>query len=128
MKDITKPTRAPNRRNALGNSIWDYSLGMRIESRYVFDGEACASSNGWQQYDTRQDAWYFGVWVHVERRLTVTFAEGDLTVVHCEDDAHLAAELQSMAEFYGEPPPAFITIDDDGAVTQYIDERPEVTQ
>lgn len=95
--------------------------------RYEFDFNLCSHKDGWQQYDTDQDASYFGVWVHMEGRLVVTFAEGDLTAVVCEDNAHLKAQLDSMAEFYGDPPPAFRVIDvEKGTMTHYFDIRPTV--
>jgi ABC-type transport system substrate-binding protein len=59
---------------------------------------------GWKQYDTSQDAWYFGVWVHPEKRVIITYAEGDITVVRCPTNESYHAELKSMAEFYGPPP------------------------
>jgi len=95
--------------------------------RYHYDFKACRRKDGWKQYDTEQDAWYFGVWVHLEKRVIVTFAEGDETRVTCPDDLSLKAELMSMESFYGEPPPAAIGVDADGTVTQYFDPRPEVT-
>jgi hypothetical protein len=97
-------------------------------SRYIYDGHRCKYEDGWRQYDTSQDAWYFGVWYHTGRRVTVTYAEGDETIVVCHTEEAWKAELREMAEFYGEPPPAFRTIDTEtGQVTHYIDEnaRPE---
>ncbi len=94
------------------------------DSRYRFDTGLC---RGWKQYDTDQDAWYFGVWVHLGKRETLTYAEGDVILVVCPDDTHLAAELAHMGEFYGAPPPAFRCIDvETGAVTHIYDERPVV--
>lgn len=92
--------------------------------RYHFDCGECAGED-WQQYDTKQDASYFGVWVNVEKRKIVTFAEGDVTRMTCPDAEHLRAELASMAEFYGPPPPAAVAFDTDGTRTEYFDARPE---
>jgi hypothetical protein len=92
--------------------------------RYQFDFNICAIKDGWSQYDTNQDAWYFGVWVHVEGRITVTFAEGDFTLVECPTKNSFKAELADAAAFYGDPPPAFRCIDDDGSVTHFYDTRP----
>ena len=95
--------------------------------RYMFDFERCNSKDGWKQYDTDQDASYFGVWVHLKRHLVVTFAEGDLTLVVCYDDEAMKTELKSMGEFYGDPPPAFKVIDvEANTITHINDERPEV--
>lgn len=98
-------------------------------NRYKYDTHRCSSKDGWHQYDTEQDAWYFGVWYHRERRLVVTYAEGDETIVVCQTEESFRAELAEMAEFYGEPPPAFVGIDvDTGTVTEFYDEdaRPTV--
>jgi hypothetical protein len=97
----------------------------RHTERYEFDFERCTPEKGWKQYDTREDAWYFGVWVHLKRHFIVTYAEGDLSVVKCPTEESYHAELKSMAEFYGFPPPAFKTIDyPSGQVTEFFDERP----
>lgn len=91
--------------------------------RYKFDFEVCKLGNGWAQFDTDQDAWYFGVWVHPGKRMFVTYCEGDVTVVYCSTEITYHAELEYMAKFYGSPPPAF-TVIGDGKVTEYYDERP----
>jgi len=93
--------------------------------RYHYDLDECKAAKGWKQYDTIQDAPYFGVWVHPERREIVTFAEGDETRVICPTAESYRAELADMAAFYGPPPPAFKTIDEDGTLTEYYDERPD---
>jgi len=105
--------------------------GNRIErrffpnrERYHYDFGECQPKNGWTQYDTDQDAWYFGMWVHSERRETLTYAEGDETRVYCPTVESFKAELANAAEFYGDPPPMAIGIDHDGAVTKFYDERP----
>ncbi|KKL07566.1 hypothetical protein LCGC14_2584760, partial [marine sediment metagenome] len=62
--------------NKRGNKIRRAYIGG---DRYIFDFKICSPRDGWQQYDTSQDAWYFGVWIHPEGRVTITFAEGDLS-------------------------------------------------
>lgn len=123
--------------NARGNTVirrWrdDYEA----EDRYKFDWEICTPELGWEQYDTSQDAWYFGVWVNIKERRTLTYAEGDVTIVECPDDAHLQAELDNMAKFYGPAPPAMIACDSiglrngklapEGNVVGYYTPRPEI--
>ena len=108
------------RTNERGNLV---SYSFVGGDRYRFDFDVCSAKKGWRQYDTSQDASYFGVWVHLERRQIVTFAEGDVSIVDCKDDAHLTAELDSMADFYGDPPPAFVVIED-GKRTDVYDPRP----
>lgn len=92
--------------------------------RYLFDFELCASEDGWKQYDTDQDAWYFGVWVRRGTLEVVEYAEGDVYHSTAPDEETFTALLASMAETYGPPPPAFIAYDGDGTRTEYYDERP----
>ena len=89
--------------------------------RYRYDFKVCTPAKGWQQYDTRQDASYFGVWVHAKRRATFTYCEGDTTLVLCPTAESFAAELADMARFYGPPPPAWIGITHDGIRTNHYD-------
>lgn len=118
-------------RNDRGNRVYrdsdaDRQLGIGAGgSRYAYDFRADWLTT-WQQYDTDQDANYFGVWVDVKGMRTFTFAEGDRILVECDNSAAFAAELADMATFYGDPPAAFTTIDLDGTVTRYYDERPVV--
>jgi hypothetical protein len=121
---------APPETNERGNTIYrneDAESFLRIrrgEERYFYDFEALPPAQGWKQFDTSQDAWYFGVWVNLEKRMTFTYAEGDRTLVVCPDDDHLRAELKDAVEFYGDPPPAFICFDPDGTRTDVYDTRP----
>jgi hypothetical protein len=113
--------------NERGNAIYrdfeaDRKLGIhRGEDRYYYDFEAL---KGWRQFDTSQDAWYFGVWVNICERMTFTYAEGDRTLVICPTLESFKAELANAAEFYGPPPAAVRAIGQDGSVTEYIDSRP----
>ncbi len=108
--------------NERGNTI---ERTWRSTERYEFDFELCIAQLGWEQYDTVQDAWYFGIWVNKEKREILTYAEGDITRVICPTEESYHAELASMAEFYGPPPPAFRTIDTDGTYTRHYAKRPE---
>ena len=108
--------------NNRGNSVF---RSFRSTERYQFDFKLCTTAKGWKQYDTEQDAWYFGVWVHPEKRFILTYAEGDITLVECPTEESYHAELKHMAEFYGAPPPAFITIEPEtGVITRFYDVRP----
>ena len=89
--------------------------------RYRYDSGQCSPRQGWVQYDTSQDAWYFGIWVHPERREILSYCEGDETLVTCPTQEIFAAELAEMATFYGPPPPAAIGVDADGTTTYYYD-------
>ena len=111
------------RTNERGNTITDRFVGP-FRERYAYDLKICPASDGWRQYDTEQDAPYFGVWVHEGRREIVTFAEGDESRVTCPNVESFRAELAAMADFYGPPPPAFIVIGEDGTRTDVYDPRP----
>jgi len=89
--------------------------------RYLFDFRVCTSERGWVQYDTSQDAWYYGVWVHVADREIVNYCEGDLYVTRCPDEASFQAELRDLHAFHGAPPPCATGIDTDGSVTKFYD-------
>ena len=116
-----------------GNKITRYGVyETPAQNRYSFDFNGGKlfpwfglPPEGWEQYDTDQDASYFGVWVNREALATVTYAEGDVCVVRCATGEEFTRELKSMADFYGDPPPAFVTIDDEGNATAHILPRPE---
>lgn len=108
------------RTNERGNLVLNELAGG---ARYVWD-EALLR-DGWEQYDTEDDASYFGVWVHLADRSIFTFAEGDILLVVCRTDEAFEAELDHMAAFYGKPPPAFTVVDPEKrTITKHIFERP----
>lgn len=78
---------------------------------------------GWKQWDTDQDAPYFGIWVHPTKYQVVTYAEGDVSQTFCETAARFRAELRAMERFYGPKPCCAVSIDAEGAVTHYYDQR-----
>jgi hypothetical protein len=124
--------------NELGNLIFrdgdaDAKIGLsRGEDRYRYD--FTLDLHAWQQYDTRQDASYFGIWVNVKERKVFSYTEGDRTMVECPTLESFRAELKSMEEFYGPPPPSFIACDwigvnngkfvPEGNVEYFFDKRP----
>lgn len=91
--------------NARGNTV--YRFFRQGAERYHWDFGPCREKYGWKQYDTSQDAPYFGVWVHLGRRLTLTYAEGDVTLVKCPTVETLRAELKDMERCYGPAPASF---------------------
>ncbi len=113
--------------NERGNAIYrnydaDKQLGIRRgEDRYFYDFEALP---GWKQYDTRQDASYFGMWVNIPQRMTFTYCEGDRTLVVCPTLESFQAELADAAQFYGDPSAAAVAYGQDGQAIKYYDERP----
>jgi hypothetical protein len=90
--------------------------------RYYFDFTHCTAAKGWQQYDTEQDASYFGVWIHAADRVILTYAEGDITIVTCPTEDIYQAELRHMADFYGSPPAIATAILPDGQIAKVYNE------
>jgi hypothetical protein len=74
----------------------------RDAERYLFDFDEDFRAAGWLQFDTDQDAWYFGVWVNPKTLRTLSYAEGDVTLVICPDAEHYNAEVKHACEFYGQ--------------------------
>jgi hypothetical protein len=91
--------------------------------RYHYDEKLGA---GWYQYDTDQDAPYFGCWVNAELRQIVTWCEGDESRTTCPTVESFQAELDGMAECYGPAPSAARAIGADGSVEVVVDPRPGV--
>ena len=110
------------RENERGNTIHETWVGSC--DRYRVDCAPDFTSEGWEQFDTDQDAHYFGVWLNRSKLLTLTYAEGDWTLVVCSDAAHYNAEVADAIRFYGE---GFVAkaIDAEGVVTVYRQERSE---
>lgn len=88
--------------NDRGNRVRRWRDMNPEATRYAYDLIHCATDRGWCQYDTPQDASYFGCWVHHEERLIVTFAEGDVILVDCPTPNQFQQELADMARFYGD--------------------------
>jgi len=102
--------------NARGNIV---ERLFKSTERYEFDEKL----TGWVQYDTDQDAHYFGVWVNKAKRKTFTYCEGDITAVTCPTEESFQAEIEDLNRFYGPPPPAWRLIDNQGNVTHVFDKK-----
>jgi hypothetical protein len=85
--------------NQQGNTVVYRS---RSADRYLFDGDADFRTVGWLQFDTRQDASYYGVWVNPKLLRTLSYCEGDVYLVICPDAEHYNAEIRAACEFHGE--------------------------
>ena len=94
------------------------------EDRYIFDF-APEFLDEWTQLDTDQDAPYFGVWVNKSKRLVLTYCEGDVSLVICEDDEHFDAEVGSLCRYYTAAPAFKIFDIDAGVVTHVYQDRLE---
>ena len=113
--------RQDTRENIRGNIIHDMFLPSE---RYIIDFADDFKAEGWQQYDTSQDAHYFGVWVNLDKRIVLTYCEGDWSLLVCADNDHMRTALDDMAECYGDAPPFAISYDRDGTRTEHYDTRP----
>ena len=89
--------------------------------RYLVDFAEGFTEEGWQQFDTDQDASYFGQWVNPRLRLTLAYCEGDWTLVECPSDETYNREIERLCEFFGEGR-ICLAIGDDGA-TEYRQDR-----
>ncbi len=93
-------------------------------NRYVMDRYLIFSRRpGWHQFDTENDAWYFGTWVNPKSWQVVTYAEGDLSLDQYLTADDMRKEMDDLAEFYGEQPPAWIVLDMDGTRTEIRDQN-----
>jgi len=52
--------------------------------RYPFDQAHCGTQSDWYQFDTRQDASFYGTWVNPVLRAVVCYCEGDISVSELE--------------------------------------------
>jgi len=98
--------------------------GSHQADRYYYDRTLLAQ--GWQQYDTEEDAWYFGIWINTEKLETFTYAEGDTSHVIAPNVEAFRAELARLYQYHPQAP-AFISIDPEaGVVTHHFEAKPEV--
>ncbi len=90
--------------------------------RYSIDFAEDFQTEGWEQFDTDQDAHYFGVWFNREQFLTLTYAEGDWSLIECHDAERYNHEVRRAIDFYGE---GYIAkaMDDGGQWTTYKQNR-----
>jgi hypothetical protein len=79
--------------------------------RYKFDFSE-EYRRGWKQYDTRQDAWYYGVWYNPVSMQTLCYAEGDIYLNTCEAWKEFLVEMKGMDSFHGSVPACAIAGDD----------------
>jgi hypothetical protein len=109
----------PGTENERGNMVLRAFLPSE---RYRIDFADDFTTEGWEQFDTDQDAPYFGVWVNRHTLETLTYAEGDWTLCKCPDREHYNAEVSSCIQFYGE---GYIakSLDSTGQWTVYVQER-----
>jgi len=70
--------------------------------RYAFDFDLCHYLRGWAQFDTGQDAPYFGQWGNPSELRVVTFCEGDVTIENADSPEEFADTVRRHAEWNAE--------------------------
>lgn len=88
--------------------------------RYVVDFAPGFTSSSWVQFDTPDDAAYFGLWVDPVRWLTLCYTEGDWTFCEFSSAEAYNARIRALCEFH-EPTRYALAIDKDGATAYYQD-------
>ena len=81
--------------DAHGNQV-EHSFFLERE-RYHYD----LLRGDWQQWDTDQDAPYFGVWVNPEALQIICFAEGDEYRTTCPTREAFIAAIERLEQFHG---------------------------
>ncbi|MFB2832698.1 hypothetical protein ACE1BS_24490, partial [Aeromonas jandaei] len=76
--------------------------GNHQADRYYYDRTLL--TQGWQQYDTEEDGWYFGIWIHTEKLETFTYAEGDTNHVIAPNVEAFRAELARLYQYHPQAP------------------------
>jgi hypothetical protein len=74
----------------------------RSADRYIFDFDTDFRAAGWLQFDTDQDASYYGVWVNPRSFRTLSYCEGDVYLVVCPDAEHYNTEVRALCDCRGE--------------------------
>lgn len=105
-------------------TMFHYTM-ENMQDRYVVDFCPAFKSEGWIQFDTDQDASYFGFWVNPSLRRELNFTEGEWKATqHLTAEGYNASVRHSM-EYYGTTP-AFVAIDIENKVqTNYMQDREE---
>jgi len=88
--------------------------------RYLFDFNINVGE--WEQFDSENDAWYFGVWVNRTRLRILQYVEGDVYFTQCADAEGYDAEIAALCAFH-EAAPSMVVIDDGGKATAYYQNR-----
>ena len=68
--------------------------------RYLYDFRACTPAKGWAQFDSKQDASYFGNWINPTRFEWFSYCEGDTTLIRCADSAEFVAYVRETFAWY----------------------------
>ena len=70
-----------------------FFTGYADRSRYAMDYQG---PRGFYQWDTSQDAWYYGTWVNPQSLQILQYAEGDISLVTCNSPEAYKKYLAGM--------------------------------
>lgn len=70
--------------------------------RHAFDFSGLLGKYGWHQFDTGQDASWYGNWVNPHTLQIVSYVEGDIYLVTCENGETFFEEITEMKNFQKE--------------------------
>lgn len=67
-------------------------------NRYRYDFQKCKAEDGWKQFDTNQDAWYFGIWCNQKKLQIMCYVEGDNVNMRKDIRAKAKTELERIVK------------------------------
>ena len=83
-------------------TVDDYFTADPERERYAFDFTHIGQGRDWYQWDTCQDAHYYGTWVNPVLREIVSYAEGDIYHIQCFEVMEYESELLNLERFEAE--------------------------
>ena len=93
----------------------DVRTAWRDSERYEVDFADDYKAEGWQQFDTSQDAHYFGVWINPRLLMILTYCEGDWSLETAPDAQRYRESVQRLIDCY-EPGRVCLCIGSEGSV------------
>ena len=69
--------------------------------RYLYDWGPCSADKGFAQFDTDQDASYYGNWVNPFALVLFSYAEGDCATTECGSVSEFVGEVRAAVEWHG---------------------------
>ncbi|MBN1137666.1 MAG: hypothetical protein JXM73_13855 [Anaerolineae bacterium] len=77
----------------------------------------------WEPWLTRQDTWYFGVWINQRTFEIIICYRRELIYMRYAGREDLGRQLQAMSKVHGPPPVDSTWISEDGTIVEYYLER-----
>ena len=73
-----------------------------MSDRYEFDFKVCTPAKGFAQFDTTQDASYYGIWCNPHLFKMISYCEGDVTEQTCETAEEFVQMVREAVAWHGE--------------------------